>query len=92
MLLHQMTEHGDGAAANYADVEQAVLIRAVLYRNPPLRDGTAVGPRTRSCLGRVTTRPVTGRGRRARLRVRGAPPRRLSRRFWGWATIPSCDR
>jgi hypothetical protein len=29
VLLHQMTEHGDGAAAYYADVEQAVLMLAV---------------------------------------------------------------
>ena len=31
VLLHQMTEHGDGAAAYYADVEQAVLMLAVSH-------------------------------------------------------------
>jgi hypothetical protein len=35
VLLHQMTEHGDGAAAYYADVEQAVLMLAVLAPGGP---------------------------------------------------------
>ena len=35
VLLHQMTEHGDGAAAYYADVAQAVLTLAVLRARRP---------------------------------------------------------
>ena len=35
VLLHQMTEHGDGAAAYYADVEQAVLMLAVCAPGGP---------------------------------------------------------
>ena len=35
VLLHQMTEHGDGAAAYYADVTQAVLTLAVLRARRP---------------------------------------------------------
>ena len=37
VLLHQMTEHGDGAAAYYADVEQAVLMLAVCAPGGPPR-------------------------------------------------------
>jgi hypothetical protein len=35
VLLHQMTEHGDGAAAYYADVTQAVLTMAVCAPGGP---------------------------------------------------------
>jgi hypothetical protein len=35
VLLHQMTEHGTGAAAYYADVEQAVLMLAALAPGGP---------------------------------------------------------
>ena len=35
VLLHQMTEHGDGAAAYYADVTQAVLTLAVCAPGGP---------------------------------------------------------
>jgi len=37
VLLHQMTEHGDGAAAYYADVSQAVLTMAVCAPGGPPR-------------------------------------------------------
>jgi hypothetical protein len=37
VLLFQMTEHGDGAAAYYADLTQAVLTMAVCAPGPPPR-------------------------------------------------------
>ena len=37
VLLHQMTEHGEGAAAYYADVSQAVLTMAVCAPGGPPR-------------------------------------------------------
>jgi hypothetical protein len=35
VLLHQMIEHGDGAAAYYADIAQAVLVMAACAPGPP---------------------------------------------------------
>jgi hypothetical protein len=37
VLLYQMTEHGDGAAAYYADMTQAILTLAVCAPGPPPR-------------------------------------------------------
>ena len=93
VLLHQMTEHGDGAAAYYADVTQAVLTMAVLRARRPAGQRTAVprpaGPglagrrlrhRAARRADRAARRPLPPGGHPAPLLHPAVPPRPGARR------------